>query len=75
MSHPFVLKLYATYQDPNVCYFLLELVQGGELFSRLATQPEGWVNDNEAVFYAACVCEAIDYVHSLDIIYRDIKVA
>ena len=66
--------MYTTYQDPNLCFFLLELVQGGELFSRLAAQPEGWVSDYEAVFHAACVCEAIDYMHSHDTLYRDIKV-
>ncbi|KAH8095046.1 cAMP-dependent protein kinase [Aureococcus anophagefferens] len=35
LKHPFVLRLLTTYQSMNVCYFLLELVQGGELFSRL----------------------------------------
>ena len=73
MRHPFVLKLYATYQDPNMCYFLLELVQGGELFSRLAQQPEGWVDDKEAAFYAACVTSAFEHMHDRSVAYRDLK--
>ena len=34
---PFVLRLLTTYQSKNVCYFLVELVQGGELFSRITS--------------------------------------
>jgi serine/threonine protein kinase len=33
MHHPFIIKLFQTYQDEHFVYMLLELVQGGELFS------------------------------------------
>ena len=52
-------------------YMLLELVQGGELFSRLqnANAP-GRINAAEARFYAACVLDALDYMHAQGILYR-----
>ena len=34
-NHPFILKLYRTFMDDNQLYMLLELVQGGELWSLL----------------------------------------
>ncbi|TYZ60991.1 hypothetical protein PybrP1_005346 [[Pythium] brassicae (nom. inval.)] len=34
-DHPFILKLFETYSDPNQLYMLFELVQGGELWSLL----------------------------------------
>lgn len=32
-NHPFVLRLYTTFQDANRVYFLTELLEGGELWS------------------------------------------
>ena len=34
-DHPFVLKLYETFTDADQIYMLLELAQGGELWSLL----------------------------------------
>ena len=51
-------------QTPEACYFLLELVPGGELFGRLAKMPNGQVSDEEANFFAACTIEALQHMHS-----------
>ena len=37
-SHPFIVRLAATYQDADCLYMLIELVQGGELFNLLRSQ-------------------------------------
>ena len=50
----------------------MEYVNGGELFyhlSRMKLFPE-----ERARFYAAEIVSAIGYLHSKDIIYRDLKV-
>ena len=39
LDHPFILKLAATFKDQNCLYMLLELVQGGELFTFLGNAP------------------------------------
>ena len=70
VDHPFVIKLFDTYRDRDRLYMLLELVQGGELFSRLQAEASGRISVAEARFYAACVLDALDYIHSLDILYR-----
>jgi serine/threonine protein kinase len=70
-DHPFLVKLFCTYQDADSVYFLLEPVMGGELFSVLRQQ--GSFNEDEARFYAASVISAFEYMHSKDIIYRDLK--
>ena len=75
-DHPFVIKLYDTYRDRDRLYMLLELVQGGELFARLQNAPTpGRIAPNDARFYGACVLNAFDYLHSLRIVYRDLKVS
>ena len=75
VDHPFVIKLYDTYKDQNRLYMLLELVQGGELFSRLQNSSNpGRISPMEARFYGSCVLDAFDYIHSMSILYRDLKV-
>lgn len=73
VNHPFVLKLCATYKDRNCLFMLLELVQGGELFSLLANQETGYLPADEARFYAACVVAGLEALHNKSILYRDLK--
>lgn len=74
MDHPFIIKLFDTYRDRDRLYMLLELVQGGELFSRLqnASAP-GRISVSEARFYAACVLDALDYMHAQHVLYRCVR--
>lgn len=71
LRHPFLIRLYKTYNDKNQLYFLLEPVLGGELFSILRAQT--LFEESTARFYAACVLLAFEYMHSFDIVYRDLK--
>ena len=50
---------------------LLEYVPGGELFSLLRKQHK--FERAAAIFYAAEIVCALDYLHSLRIVYRDLK--
>lgn len=79
-EHPFVLKLFRTFQDRDCLYMLLELVQGGELWTLLyqnqAALPRcsfGGFEIPTARFYAACVIDAFEHVHEMSIAYRDLK--
>lgn len=67
----FVIKLYRTFQTADHLHLLLELCQGGELWSLV--RKDGHMEDDRASFYMACVVEGLDYLHSRDIIYRDLK--
>jgi protein kinase A len=71
MDHPFVVKLFCTYQDSTYVYFLMEPAMGGELFSLLRTR--SMLNDKESAFYAASVLLVFEYMHTLGILYRDLK--
>lgn len=72
-DHPFVLKLYKTYQDENSLMMLLEIVPGGELFTYLQTLPGQHVSTQHARFISLCVVAVFDYIHSKGICYRDLK--
>lgn len=71
IAHPFIVNLYASFQDDKRLYMLLEYVIGGELFSQL--RKVGRFSNETARFYAAEIVLALDYLHSLNICYRDLK--
>ncbi|KAJ3216283.1 camp-dependent protein kinase catalytic subunit [Dinochytrium kinnereticum] len=71
LRHPFLVSMLGTFQDSANIYFVLEYVQGGELFSYLRRC--GRFPNHVARFYAAEVVLAFENLHSSDIIYRDLK--
>lgn len=73
LKHPFVLRLHTTYQSRDACYFLLELIQGGELFSRLTSFSDGEFPPEECKFHASATILALEYIHSQNMVYRDLK--
>ncbi|XP_022102563.1 serine/threonine-protein kinase Sgk1-like [Acanthaster planci] len=71
LKHPFLVSLHYSFQTPDKLYFVLDYINGGELFFHL--QRERNFPEPRARFYAAEIASAIGYLHSLDIIYRDLK--
>ena len=71
LDHPYIAKLYSCLQDNHFIYFVLELLQGGELFTHLRNR--GKLSEPSARFYAASVVYAFTTLHSQRIAYRDLK--
>ncbi|CAG8604652.1 8198_t:CDS:2 [Funneliformis caledonium] len=71
VQHPFLVNLWGTFQDSTNLYMVMDYVVGGELFSILRKSQR--FPDHVAKFYAAEVVLAFEYLHSKDIIYRDLK--
>ncbi|XP_028436002.1 serine/threonine-protein kinase Sgk2b isoform X3 [Perca flavescens] len=71
LQHPFLVGLHFSFQTRKMLYFVLDYVNGGELFYHL--QREGSFPEPRAAFYAAEMALALGYLHSLDIVYRDLK--
>lgn len=71
VKHPFIVGLNMAFQSANKLYFVLDYCAGGELFFHLGKV--GKFSEQRSCFYAAEITLAIDYVHALDIVYRDLK--
>ncbi|CAO1603524.1 cAMP-dependent protein kinase catalytic subunit [Xanthoria calcicola] len=71
VKHAFLVTLWGTFQDSKNLYMVMDFVEGGELFS-LLRKSQRFPNP-VAKFYAAEVTLALDYLHSMHIIYRDLK--
>jgi protein kinase X len=63
-------RVWADHCD-RFLYMLLEYVCGGELFTYLRNA--GRFECATAMFYASEIVLAIEYLHSLSIVYRDLK--
>uniref|UniRef100_A0A1A8RPG6 Serine/threonine-protein kinase Sgk1 n=1 Tax=Nothobranchius rachovii TaxID=451742 RepID=A0A1A8RPG6_9TELE len=71
IKHPFLVGLHYSFQTVDKLYFVLDFVNGGELFYHL--QRERVFLEPRARFYAAEIASALGYLHSLHIVYRDLK--
>jgi cAMP-dependent protein kinase regulator len=72
MRHPFITQLVQTYQDPSFVYMLVELIQGGELFSiihNVNAEMDG-MPEKQARFYAFGVADALAYLHRAKYVFR-----
>ncbi|XP_030071056.1 serine/threonine-protein kinase Sgk3 [Microcaecilia unicolor] len=71
VKHPFLVGLHYSFQTTEKLYFVLDFVNGGELFFHL--QRERTFPEYRAQFYAAEIASALGYLHSIKIVYRDLK--
>ncbi|KAI9002236.1 kinase-like domain-containing protein [Gaertneriomyces semiglobifer] len=71
LCHPFIVKLYYTFQDARSLYFVLELAKDGDLLGYI--RKLGSFELSGARFYIAEIIEAVDYMHQMGIIHRDLK--
>jgi len=71
INHPFLVDLTWSSKDKSFLYMLFPYVSGGELFSYLRSA--GRFNSATTFFYSAEIVSALDYLHSLSVVYRDLK--
>ncbi|KAH8874237.1 cAMP-dependent protein kinase catalytic subunit 1 [Schistosoma japonicum] len=71
INFPFLVSMDFSFKDNSNLYMVLEFVSGGEMFSYL--RRVGRFSEEDSRFYASQVVLAFEYLHSFDLIYRDLK--
>ena len=70
-NHPFIARLVGGWQCKHNLYFLLELIEGGELFELMARHDSFELDD--VLFYTANIAAALTHFHRLGVAHRDLK--
>ncbi|PUZ58849.1 hypothetical protein GQ55_5G540600 [Panicum hallii var. hallii] len=73
LDHPFLPTLYSHFETDKLYCLVMEYCCGGNLHSLRQQQPNRHFNEQSARFYASEVLLALEYLHMLGIVYRDLK--
>ncbi|CAK9297531.1 unnamed protein product [Gordionus sp. m RMFG-2023] len=70
-DHEWVVKMYYSFQDAQNLYLIMEFLPGGDLMTLLMKMDT--LNEESTKFYIAETALAIQSIHNLGFIHRDIK--
>jgi|UniRef100_A0A2N9FQQ6 5'-AMP-activated protein kinase catalytic alpha subunit len=70
VKHQNIVELHEVMASKSKIYFAMELVRGGELFSKIA---KGRLKEDLARVYFQQLISAIDFCHSRGVYHRDLK--
>ena len=70
-STPWIVELKASFQEGDYLYLVMEYLPGGDLMNLLIEKDI--LTEKEAKFYISELILAVESIHNLDCIHRDIK--
>ncbi|KAK2654486.1 hypothetical protein Ddye_014342 [Dipteronia dyeriana] len=73
LDHPFLPTLYSYFETDKFYCLIMEFCSGGNLHSLRQKQQHKYFSEEAARFYASEVLLALEYLHMLGIVYRDLK--
>lgn len=71
VRNPFVVRFFYSFTCRDNLYLVMEYLNGGDLFSLLRNL--GCLEEDMARIYIAELVLALEYLHSLNVIHRDLK--
>jgi len=71
LDHPFLVKLHFAFEDESKLFMGMDYVPGGDLYAHLRRY--GKFKPEQVKFYTMELALAVQYIHSLGVVYRDLK--
>ncbi|KAK9071326.1 hypothetical protein SSX86_009894 [Deinandra increscens subsp. villosa] len=73
LDHPFLPTLYAEFDASHYSCLVMEFCPGGDLHAARQRRPAKCFSISAAKFYGAEILLALEYLHMMGIVYRDLK--
>ena len=75
IRHPNCVRLFGNFEDENFCYFIMEYIPGGNLYTLMSNNRNTGLNIYLVASIVRDLASAIYYLHNMNppIIHRDIK--
>ena len=74
LSHPQIISFVIAYETPGEVIFIMEYLDGGELFEKVADE-EFSLTEADCCSFLKQICRGVEYLHSLSIVHLDLKVS
>lgn len=71
LDHPHIVRLERVYETDTVVHLVMELLQGGDLLSRVVQR--GRFSEDETAEAVRQVLSAVEYLHAKSLVHRDLK--
>jgi len=72
LQHPRLIQLYDVHQSKKQICLVLELIEGGELFSRVIDE-KFVLTERLCQLYVQQICEGVNFMHQSNILHLDMK--
>ena len=71
MDNRHIVRIYDVFEENGTAYYVMEDLLGGSLSDKVRTG--GPLSEDAAWHYVKQVAEALDYIHSMNIVHLDVK--
>lgn len=73
LNHPNIVRVFFEFEENNTCYYGMELLKGMNLYDWVARK--GILSAEEALKLMSPILDALQFIHSKDVLHRDISPA
>ena len=72
-QHPFVSRLFYSFQSESQLYMIMPYCECGNFYNFMKQQELQCFTEEQTKYYASCILLALEYLHFIGVIYRDLK--